>query len=278
MDARVVVEGGAIVHEEGNRSEVPWWSVTKPAIAAAVLTLVGEGRLDLDAPLAGRAYTLRQLLQHRAGLRDYGPLPAYQEAVAKREKAWPPAEMLERAKADQLIYVPGTNWNYSNIGYFFVRELLEQTTGEPLDQVLRQRVLQPLGLAGVRLAARQGELAPDYDSGWVYHGALIGPLAQAALFLDRLLAGRLLPPPLLAAMTDGVPLPGTPTSPVWKSVRYGLGIAIARTHADLETTGHNGSGPGSVLAVSHGRGRTAAAFGRDEELVTVEQTCVAMLM
>ena len=76
MDARVVVEDGAIVHEEGDRSEVPWWSVTKTVTAAAVLALVGEGRLDLDAPLAGRAYTLRQLLQHRAGLRDYGPLPA----------------------------------------------------------------------------------------------------------------------------------------------------------------------------------------------------------
>jgi CubicO group peptidase (beta-lactamase class C family) len=278
MTTRVVVEGGAIVHEEGDRSDVPWWSVTKTAIAAAALTLVVEGRLHLDAPLAGRVFTLRQLLQHRAGLRDYGMVPAYREAVARREPAWPPDVMLERAKADQPLSVPGTNWNYSNIGYFFVRGLLEQTTGAPLGQVLEQRVLQPLGLLGVRLATRHGELAPDYDSGWVYHGALIGPLAQAALFLDRLLAGGLLPPHLLAEMLDGVPLPGASTSPVWKSVRYGLGIAMARTIADLETTGHNGSGPGSVIAVSHRPGRTAAAFGRDEELMTVEQNCVAMLM
>jgi CubicO group peptidase (beta-lactamase class C family) len=278
MIARVVVEGGAIVDEEGDRSDVPWWSVTKTAIAAAALTLVGEGRLDLDTRLAGRAYTLRQLLQHRAGLRDYGPLPAYQEAVARHGDAWPASVMLERAKADQLIYEPDKNWNYSNIGYFFVRQIIEQTTGDPLGQVLERRVLRPLAISGVRLATERGELAPDYDSGWVYHGSLIGPLAQAALFLDRLLAGKLLQPHLLTAMVDGVPLPGAPTSPVWKSVRYGLGIATACTGGGLETIGHNGSGPGSVIAASHRRGRTAAVFGRNEELMTVEQICVAMLM
>jgi CubicO group peptidase (beta-lactamase class C family) len=278
MISRVVVEGGAIVHEEGDRSAVPWWSVTKMAIAAAALALIVEGHLDLDAPLAGRGFTLRQLLQHRAGLRDYGPLPTYQEAVARHEEAWPASVMLDRAKADQLVYEPGKNWNYSNIGYFFVRQIIEQTTGDPLGLVLEQRVLQPLAISGVRLATGRGELAPDYDSGWVYHGSLIGPLAQAALFLDRLLAGGLLPPDLLAEMVNGVPLPGAPTSPLWKSVRYGLGIAIARTTTDLETIGHNGSGPGSVIAVSHSRGRTAAVCGRDEELMTVEQDCIAMLM
>jgi CubicO group peptidase (beta-lactamase class C family) len=51
--------------------------------------------------------------------------------------------MLERAKADQLVYGPDTNWNYSNIGYFFVHQIVEQTTDDPLDQVLERRILQP---------------------------------------------------------------------------------------------------------------------------------------
>jgi CubicO group peptidase (beta-lactamase class C family) len=165
--------------------------------------------------------------------------------------------MLERAQADQLVYAPGKNWNYSNIGYYLVRQIIERTTGDPLGQVLERRVLQPLAITGVRLATGRGELAPDYDSGWVYHGSLIGPLAQAALFLDRLLSGRLLRADLLATMVDGVPLPGQPTGPVWESVRYGLGIAVSRTGAGLEVTGHNGGGPGSVIAVSHCHGRTA---------------------
>ena len=275
MIARAVVEGGAIVFEEGDRSDVPWWSVTKTAIAAATLTLVGEGRLDLDAPLAGRAYTLRQLLQHRAGLRDYGALPAYKEAVAQREAAWPPAVMLERAKADQLFYEPGKGWAYSNIGYLFAREIIEQTTGEPLDAALDRLVLRPLGIAGVRLATGLGELAPNYDSRWVYHGALIGPLAQAALFMDRLLSGDLLLPDLLTAMLECTPLDADGL--FWKGVGYGLGIARVQTESGLEFIGHNGGGPGSTLSV-YRRGRTAAAFQRDEELMTTEQTCVAMLM
>jgi CubicO group peptidase (beta-lactamase class C family) len=278
MTARVVVEGGAIVHEDGDRSDVPWWSVTKTAIAAAALLLVSEGRLDLDRPLRGRSYTLRQLLQHRAGLRDYGPMPAYREAVARHEEAWPPTVLLERAEADQPLYAPGAGWGYSNIGYLFVRELIEQTIGAPLGRVLEQRVLQPLALSGVRLATERGELAPDYDPGWVYHGALIGPLSQAALFLDRLLSGRLLPADRLAAMLDVVPLPGVPPGPVWKSVGYGLGIAVGRVAAGLEITGHNGGGPGSVIAVYRSRGRTVAAFARAADLTTVEQSCVAMLM
>jgi CubicO group peptidase (beta-lactamase class C family) len=278
MDARVVVEGGAILREEGDRSDVPWWSVTKTAIAAAALTLVGEGRLDLDARLEGRTYTLRQLLQHRAGLRDYGAVPAYQEAVARHEAAWPPAVMLEHAQADQPLYEPGKGWAYSNIGYFFVREILEQTTGEPLGQVLERRVLQPLAISGVRLATGRGELAPDYASGWVYHGSLIGPVAQAALFMDCLLSGGLLRNDLLATMIDSLQLPGVPPGPVWKSVGYGLGIVVGEVTAGFEVIGHNGGGPGSLIAVYRSCGRTAATFARGADQTTVEQNCVAMLM
>jgi CubicO group peptidase (beta-lactamase class C family) len=278
MIARVVVEGGAIVHEEGDRSDVPWWSVTKTAIAAATLVLAGDGRLDLDAPLPGRPYTLRLLLQHRAGLRDYGGVVAYKQAVARHDEAWPPAVMLELARADQPACEPGTAFGYSNIGYFFVREILERTTGQPLGAALDRLVLRPLGIVGVRLATGRGELAPDYDSRWVYHGSLIGPLAQAALFMDRLLSGHLLPPDLLATMLDGVPIGELPDGLFWKSVDYGLGIACAQTKDGLELIGHIGGGPGSIIAVYRGGGRAAAAFGRAEDQMTVEQSCAAMLM
>ena len=52
---------------------------TKTIIAAAVV-LVQQARLSLDQPLANRRYTLRQLLQHRAGLAEYGDLAAYHAA------------------------------------------------------------------------------------------------------------------------------------------------------------------------------------------------------
>jgi hypothetical protein len=43
---------------------VPWWSVTKSAIAACVLLLVAERKLDLDRKMNGHVFTLRQVLQH----------------------------------------------------------------------------------------------------------------------------------------------------------------------------------------------------------------------
>ena len=61
-------------------------------------------------------------------------------------------------------------------------------------------------------------------------------------------------------------------------MRYGLGIAITRAGGGLEVTGHNGGGPGSLIAVYRSRGRTAAAFARGADQATVEQNCMAMLM
>jgi hypothetical protein len=65
---------------------------------------------------------------------------------------------------------------------------------------------------------------------------------------------------------------------VWKSVGYGLGIVVGEVNAGFGATGHNGGGPGSCIAVYRRGGRTAAGFGCDEELMTVEQNCVSMLM
>ncbi len=165
-------------------------------IAAAALALVSLGRLHLDEPIEGREFTLRQLLGHRAGLRDYGPLAAYHAAVTAGENPWPRAELLERVQADTLAFKPGKGYGYSNVGYMLVRELVEQAAGAPLDDALARLVLQPLGIVGARVANVPADLdgtawgnATRYHPGWVYHGLLIGPAAAAAMLLHRLLAG-----------------------------------------------------------------------------------------
>ncbi len=102
-----VIENGAVVEDHGADVVVPWWSVTKTVIAAAALALVQEKRLTLDEPLAGRPYTLRHLLQHRAGVADYGPLANYHQAVAAGDDPWPASVLLERTDAARLRYEPG---------------------------------------------------------------------------------------------------------------------------------------------------------------------------
>ena len=65
-----VVSGGTV--HAATDVAVPWWSIAKTVLASAALLLVAAGRLQLDEPIRGRPFTLRQLLQHRAGLRCYG--------------------------------------------------------------------------------------------------------------------------------------------------------------------------------------------------------------
>jgi len=106
-DAFAVAEGGATITEKGGDTIVPWWSFTKTAIAAAALTLVRDGKLDLDAPVTSKPFTLRHLLQHRAGVAEYGALPEYHRAVADRVDPWPIAELMRRVDADRLRFAPG---------------------------------------------------------------------------------------------------------------------------------------------------------------------------
>ncbi len=241
--------------EASNGVPVPWWSFTKTALAAAALVLVARGRLDLDAPLSGKPFTLRQLLQHRSGLADYGTLPAYHQAVATGEAPWAVPDMLARAGANKLIRRPGTAFVYSNIGYLLVRRLIEDACSTPIAAALAELVLTPLGVTGVGFATCPQDLgraawgnAGGYHPGWVYHGLLVGPARAAALLLHRLLAGDLLPAPLLHAMCTPEKVAASEPGRPWLSVGYGLGLAVCQADNGL-FAGHTGVGPGSVAAV-----------------------------
>ncbi|WP_414862403.1 serine hydrolase domain-containing protein [Pseudomonas sp. IT-P176] len=231
---------------------VPWWSFGKTVLAATALTLVRDGLVALDDPVEEGPFTLRQLLRHEAGLADYGELAEYHAAVARHETAWSAEEMLQRLDAARLRYAPGSGWGYSNVGYLYIARLIERTTGLALEEALIQRALAPLDIVQVRLAKVPGDLqdmAPGYDPAWVYHGLLLGPLQQAVTFLDRLLAGQLLPDHLLSQMQTlrqlGGPIAGRP----WESAGYGLGVMSGTISGGLQLCGHTGGGPGSVVAV-----------------------------
>src|SRR5262244_3744474 len=103
------VEGGRLTDHDRRSLPVPWWSLTKTAIAAAALALVGDGRLALDEALHSRPYTLRQLLQHTAGVPEYGALAAYHEAVCRRDEPWSVEELLRGVVADRPLFAPGVD-------------------------------------------------------------------------------------------------------------------------------------------------------------------------
>jgi CubicO group peptidase (beta-lactamase class C family) len=226
-------------------------------LATAVLQLVDRGKLNLDDQVDDRPYTLRQLLQHRAGVPNYGGLASYHDAVAHGENPWDVAQMLNCVRADHLDYEPGHGWNYSNVGYYFVRRRIEQITSQDIGSALRHLVFDPLGLASVRLVATVEDFAETawgnrsrYDPGWVYHGLLAGAPGDAVRFLHKLMSGEVLREDLLAEARTPHPVGGPWADRPWGKGGYGLGLMIADSPAGT-AIGHSGAGPGSVAAVYH---------------------------
>jgi CubicO group peptidase (beta-lactamase class C family) len=161
-------EGGAPATP---RSRFEAASTSKAVVAAAVLHLVERGRLDLDTDVNDylrswkvpddeltreHKVTLRLLLTHRAGLpatnmpRDEGEPPTLVQIL----NGEPPA----RNKPAVVGTVPGTRWEYSNLGYVLIQLLLEDVTGKPLTRFMDEAVFRPLGM---RSSTFSYPLAPE---------------------------------------------------------------------------------------------------------------------
>src|SRR5260370_28746848 len=142
------------------------------------------------------------------------------------------------------------------------RELIEERAGEDVGAALSRLVLRPLDINGARIARAPADLAGvvmgsagSYHPGWAYHGLAVGPLRDAALLLDRLMTGALLPPDLLEAMRQAHPVsepnPSRPWSRPGSRPRYGLGLMSGIACSGHKVMGHTGAGPGSVIAAYH---------------------------
>jgi len=248
-------------------------------IAAAVLRLAEDGVLDLDAVDPDAGYSLRQLLQHTAGLPDYGGLADYHAAVAAGDEPWSAGDLRDRI-GDRRPFRPGEGWAYSNIGYLILRERLEAVTGLRLGEALSRLVLTPLGVSAT-LAETPDDLdgvtgvQPGYHPDWVYHGLLVGTLADAARLLDGVLAGRLFPVARVAEMARSHPvgsaIPGRP----WTALGYGLGVMTPDVGA-RRVVGHTGGGPNSAIAVYAFEGRIGAAFTTGDDAGAVERAAVGV--
>jgi len=236
----------------------PYWSFTKTVWSICALKLAEAGALELDAVLPGTPYTLRQLLMHDSGLPDYGPLPAYGAAVAASQRPWSRRKMLDLALRDGMLFEPGKGWSYSNIGYMFVRELIEETTGNLIDQVVLSMISKPLGLCSIELAQTRDQFAKlhwpaaaGYDPGWVYHGCLIGTAKDAAQLLWHLFAGNLLSADMMRQMQHTRLVGGAIAGRPWTQCGYALGLMAGETANAGRALGHSGCGPFSVNAVYH---------------------------
>ena len=247
MTARLDADGTLVADPA---PALPWWSFSKTIIAALCVDAAARGELSLDAPCPGRAWTIRDLLRHRAGLGDYGRLRAYQAAVMAADPVWSPDDFLRAVPPDRPVTPPRTRFAYSNIGYLLARQALEDATATPLAAVLRDRLAIPLGLSSVRLAQSVEDFADlpfaanGYHPGWVAHGCVMGTPTDAVRMLRAILSD-----PSLAQMQDALPLSFSDPGRPWTRAGYGLGLMIGDVGSAGRAIGHSGGGPFSANAV-----------------------------
>lgn len=137
-------------------------SISKPVTALAVLRLAQEGKIDLDASVneylktwkipaneftAKKPVTIRELLNHTSGIDDEGSGAIYQPSemptLLQMLEGQPPA----RNRAVQVKGVPGTKFEYSNMGYLVLQALIVDVTGKSFADAMRNLVLQPLSMS-----------------------------------------------------------------------------------------------------------------------------------
>jgi CubicO group peptidase (beta-lactamase class C family) len=128
-------------------------SVTKQFTAAIIMQLENEGKLSLNDHLEkyfpgfpnGNKITIEHLLTHTSGLHNYTD-DTVLTGKADVTKNYSRDEMLKILKKYPADFEPGTKWSYSNSGYSMLGYIIEKVTRKPYEKVVRERILQPLGM------------------------------------------------------------------------------------------------------------------------------------
>jgi CubicO group peptidase (beta-lactamase class C family) len=185
--ALAITQRGTIIYERGYgmaslEQQVPitprtvfdLGSVSKQFTAASVLLLQLDGKLSLDddvrrylpeLPALGSTVTLRHLITHTSGWRDYNDLlllDGWSERDHTTDRdAW---DTLKRQRA--LNFPPGSTYRYSNTGFFLLSEVVRRVSGMSLATFARKRIFQPLGMHQTRFLDDTRQVVPGRATGY----------------------------------------------------------------------------------------------------------------
>ena len=208
-------------------------SVTKLFTSVLILQLVEQHRLDLDQPIkaylpdyageAGGRVTIQQLLNHTSGLPSFDGVTDQAAALAHGIPVYQlphtSDELLAQFDNGKLIGMPGEKFNYNNADYVVLGEIISRLYGRPYEQVVKERILDPLHMldSGVlhhgdivdRLADTYwypddkkilSRDLPVYPENWYAAGAMYSTTGDLLKFADALFGGRLIAPETLRQM------------------------------------------------------------------------------
>lgn len=146
-------------------------SISKQFASEALMLLVEDGKLNLDdpirkylpanAPETWQNITIRNLLNHTSGLKDWTEI---KEFSYRRE--YSPEEFIDLVKGFPLGFQPGDNWLYSNTNLPLIGIIVERASGQSFEDLVNERVIKPLNFPSIRFK-HQEDVVPDRATGYV---------------------------------------------------------------------------------------------------------------
>ena len=242
-------------------------SVSKLFTDVAVMQLVEQGKLDLDAPVTtwlpefqpqnpfGVPITLRHLMTHRSGLVRESPRGHYFDDAAKGQ-----ADAVASLNETTLVAKPGTITKYSNAGIAVVGEVVARVAGQPFEKAVETLVLKPLGMdrsafsrAALKAPVATAQMvsfdggrweAPPLELGTPAAGSLYSTANDLARFAQAMLKKGALP--------DGRLLSEASVQEMWRRQfapagqrNFGLGFVLGEIDGQ-PSVGHGGAVYGHV--------------------------------
>lgn len=146
-------------------------SISKQFIATGIMLLVQDGKISLTDPVgkylegtpdSWKDVTIWHLLTHTSGIVREGP--AFNPAKAQND-----IDVIKSAYPLPLVFPTGTSWQYCNVGYFALAEIIARVSGQSWPDFFTQRVFKPTGMLATRTTTTT-EVVPNRVIGYVRNG------------------------------------------------------------------------------------------------------------
>lgn len=143
-------------------------SLSKQMVATGIMTLIQAGKISLtdnvtlffkDAPATWSKITIRHLLNHTSGLERESP--AFNGSLIQSDSV-----VIRAAYKDSLIFATGTKWQYCNLGYFMLADIIRQVSGKPFPQFMQEEVFSKYGLTNTQTTSTT-VVIPNKANGYV---------------------------------------------------------------------------------------------------------------
>ncbi len=258
-------------------------SISKQFASEAVMLLVEDGKINLDdsinkylpanAPVTWQKITVRNLLNHTSGLKDWTEV---KEFSYRRE--YSAEEFIALVKDFPLLFEPNSTWSYSNTNLPLIGIIVEKAGGKSFEEFVNERIIKPLNFPSIRFK-HQEEIVPNRSNGYVLRdnawkngepfrpkviapsGGILATTVDLAKWWEANLNGRLLKQTSLAQMLMPVKLNDG------RTVAHGFAFFIDtfNGHKVIQHFGSTVGGFGSIVRYYPSEKITIAIIGNLED-------------